>query len=185
MTLLREGGFLPASAERNPFRPPLGPSLDATDYRILHLLERDARAPIAVIARDVGLTDNAVRYRLKRLHRLGVLRGSTVRVDPGRLGSVAGIVLLSGQRLDIDRLRALPHVAMLLPTSGAYQAAVIVLAQDPASLERVAQSLRDACGAADAMLLRVAPGTELPIGPSACGLPAPLAAPRDPGLGTS
>lgn len=65
---------------------PHAPILDDTDWRILAELEQDARIPWAQLGRRVSLTAPAVRERVRRLERDGVLVGYRALVDTGRLG---------------------------------------------------------------------------------------------------
>jgi Lrp/AsnC family transcriptional regulator, leucine-responsive regulatory protein len=72
-------------------RPPDGTQndggvLDATNRRILAVLTEDARVSTAELARRVGLSAPAVRDRMIRLERAGVIRGYRVDVDPAALG---------------------------------------------------------------------------------------------------
>jgi Lrp/AsnC family leucine-responsive transcriptional regulator len=60
--------------------------LDDLDLRILGLLLRDGRAPASQIADQVGLSRPAVADRIEKLERLGVIKGTTVVVDPQTLG---------------------------------------------------------------------------------------------------
>ena len=60
--------------------------LDATDRRIIELLRANARMQWQEIGDQVHLTGQAVRNRIDRLERLGVLEGYTVRVNADKLG---------------------------------------------------------------------------------------------------
>jgi Lrp/AsnC family leucine-responsive transcriptional regulator len=60
--------------------------LDDLDLRIVGLLLRDGRSPASQIADQVGLSRPAVADRIEKLERLGVIRGTTVVVDPDALG---------------------------------------------------------------------------------------------------
>lgn len=60
--------------------------MDALDHRILALLLRDGRAPASRIAGQVGLSRPAVAERIEKLERQGVIRGTTVVVEPSALG---------------------------------------------------------------------------------------------------
>ncbi|HET7011869.1 MAG TPA: Lrp/AsnC family transcriptional regulator [Anaerolineales bacterium] len=61
-------------------------SLDATDHKILELLQQDARMTNAAIAAKVGLTGPSVFERIRKLEQRGVIQGYTVRVDAAALG---------------------------------------------------------------------------------------------------
>ena len=50
------------------------PRVDAKDHELIAALENDGRAPAAALAAQVGLSDDAVRQRLRRLRETGVLR---------------------------------------------------------------------------------------------------------------
>lgn len=56
-------------------------SLDATDVRILRILEANGRATYEEIARYVHLSANAVRGRVRALTRRGVIRGIHADID--------------------------------------------------------------------------------------------------------
>lgn len=61
-------------------------NLDHTDREILGALERDARIPWAQLGRQVGLTAPAVRERVRRMERAGVVTGYGAWIDPARIG---------------------------------------------------------------------------------------------------
>ena len=60
--------------------------VDAIDRQILGILARDGRTPIVQVAEQVGLSRPAVSDRIEKLERSGVIRGSSVVVDPAALG---------------------------------------------------------------------------------------------------
>lgn len=59
--------------------------LDATDLRILDILQQDARTSNAEIARQIALAPSAVFQRIRKLEEHGVIRGYHARVDPASL----------------------------------------------------------------------------------------------------
>jgi Lrp/AsnC family leucine-responsive transcriptional regulator len=67
-----------------------GASLDERDLRLLALLEADARAPLAELARGLSISPQSLGERLKRLQDLGVLAGFSPRIDPRALGLEIG-----------------------------------------------------------------------------------------------
>ncbi|WP_294230470.1 Lrp/AsnC family transcriptional regulator [uncultured Shimia sp.] len=60
--------------------------LDQIDRSILDVLQRDASLSQREVADRVGLSQNALWRRLKRLEEEGVLLGSRMRIDPAVLG---------------------------------------------------------------------------------------------------
>ncbi|MET0552334.1 MAG: Lrp/AsnC family transcriptional regulator [Vicinamibacteria bacterium] len=74
-------------------RPASGPtssvpatSLDATDRALLVGVSADGRRSAAALAKDLGLSRQAVTERLKALEDRGVIRGYRADVDPLALG---------------------------------------------------------------------------------------------------
>lgn len=61
-------------------------SPDATDWRILDVLQREGRATFAELARAVSMSASAVTERVRRLEEAGVIQGYAAVVDPDRLG---------------------------------------------------------------------------------------------------
>ena len=62
--------------------------LDHLDQQILRILLRDGRTPAAQIADEVKLSRPSVAERIDKLEKAGVIRGTTVVVEPGALGQV-------------------------------------------------------------------------------------------------
>ena len=60
--------------------------LDDLDRGILQQLLREARTPVSQIADQIGLSRPAVAERIEKLERAGIIRGTTVVVDPKILG---------------------------------------------------------------------------------------------------
>lgn len=71
-----------------------------TDHRIIAELRRDARQSNVALAKQVGLTEGAVRRRIDNLVSSGVLRFVAV-ADPAYLGQHAHALL---------RIRCAPHL---------------------------------------------------------------------------
>ena len=62
------------------------PDLDATDRRILTILQRDARIPNTELADEIGLTPAPTLRRVRRLEEAGIIKGYHAEVDPVALG---------------------------------------------------------------------------------------------------
>lgn len=60
--------------------------LDATDRRILTVLDADPRATVQAIAYRLGLARGTVHTRLDKLQTSGALRANSLRLDPPALG---------------------------------------------------------------------------------------------------
>src|ERR1043165_6688322 len=60
--------------------------VDEVDLHIIDVLLRDGRLPSTELADIVGLSRSAVGERVARLERSGVIRGTTIVLDPASLG---------------------------------------------------------------------------------------------------
>lgn len=60
--------------------------LDPKDLEILRILAGDGRITSSKIAEQIGLSRPAVSERMEKLERKGVIRGTTVIVDPAAFG---------------------------------------------------------------------------------------------------
>ncbi|MFF3541301.1 Lrp/AsnC family transcriptional regulator [Streptomyces platensis] len=63
-----------------------GCSPDATDWRILDVLQHNGRAGHAELARAVNMSASAVTERVRRLEEAGVISGYAAVIDPERIG---------------------------------------------------------------------------------------------------
>jgi Lrp/AsnC family transcriptional regulator, leucine-responsive regulatory protein len=74
-------------------------NLDRTDRRLLSLLQKDGRASVAELARQVHLSPTPCLERVRRLERDGYILGYSAHLDPHRLE--AG--LLAFVEVSLDR----------------------------------------------------------------------------------
>lgn len=72
-------------------------SLDDLDRALIAALRRDARAPIAELARELGVTRTTITKRIDRLERSGMITGYTVSL---------------GHEVDASSVRAICHLAI-------------------------------------------------------------------------
>ena len=72
--------------------------IDATDQKILSLLQTNARFSNAELAEAVGMNASSVFERVRKLEKKGVITGYVATVDPEKLGKP----LLAFMRLTID-----------------------------------------------------------------------------------
>lgn len=60
--------------------------LDLKDRKILHFLSADSRMPYSRIAKSIGLSKDAVKYRINRLEKNGIIQEYTVIINTSLLG---------------------------------------------------------------------------------------------------
>ncbi|PWH14382.1 MAG: AsnC family transcriptional regulator [Anaerolineae bacterium] len=98
--------------------------MDELDRRILQLLQEDGRTPFTQLAKKIGLSETAVRFRYKNLVEQGVVRTVSI-VDPYALDfqapALIHIAVEAGQLEAVARQVAdLPETAYLIGTLGPY-----------------------------------------------------------------
>lgn len=60
--------------------------MDKIDYKIIELLQKNARFPLKHLAEEVYLSTPAVSARIEKLEEAGIIRGYSVDVNPLKLG---------------------------------------------------------------------------------------------------
>lgn len=111
-------------------------SLDATDRALIHLLQRDGRRPYTQLAKEVGLSEAAVRQRVQRM-----LDNDTMQIvavtDPLQLGLSRQAMVLIRVNGDVrevaDQLEQIEEVDYLVVTAGSVDLlAELVVSDDDA-----------------------------------------------------
>ncbi len=105
---------------------PGGVRLDAADRRLVEVLSRDGRRSAARLAKELGISRQAVAQRIRELERRGVIRGFRADVDAGALGlTVRAHIRLNlnpalprGEKEVLKRLLADPQVRAVHRVSG-------------------------------------------------------------------
>ncbi|MGW9588588.1 Lrp/AsnC family transcriptional regulator [Microbacterium sp. NPDC055455] len=115
--------------------------LDDIDQQLLAALTADARMPMVALAGKVHLSRNAVRQRIERMERDGVIAGySVIRGSASRPHVTAMVMVYRVDRMRDDRviaaLRGIPEVTRCDVLSGAYDLFVTLEAD---SMDRVGQ----------------------------------------------
>jgi DNA-binding Lrp family transcriptional regulator len=123
-------------------------TLDRTDHEILVLLEENARRTMGDIAERVSLSTSAVKRRIDRMERAGVISGYTVVVDHAKLGRPiqAFTEVRFAGTADMGEIRTaatrLPEVQAVFTTAGDPDALVWIRVQDVERLGWVIEQLR-------------------------------------------
>jgi Lrp/AsnC family transcriptional regulator for asnA, asnC and gidA len=114
--------------------------LDDIAKRIIEQLQKDGRRSYAAIAKDVGLSEAAVRQRIQRLLEAGVMQIVAV-TDPLMLGfrrqAMVGVRAEGDLREVAERLAKLDEVDYVVLTAGSYDVLLEVIAEDDDHLLRV------------------------------------------------
>jgi DNA-binding Lrp family transcriptional regulator len=115
-------------------------SLDELDRRLIALLQANARASAAELARRLGVARTTVLARIARLERQRVIVGYTVRLaaleDERGVEAYVGIATEPRSGRDVTlRLAALPELRLLCAVSGESDYLALLRAETPARLD--------------------------------------------------
>src|SRR5215213_6273535 len=126
--------------------------MDRVDHQIVALLRENARRSFQDIGGRVSLSAPAVKRRVDRLERDGVIRGYSANIDPAALGwtTHAFVELFCEGGMAADEVRDAvaehPEVEGAYTIAGAPSAILHVRAEDTQHLERALERIRETPG---------------------------------------
>lgn len=126
--------------------------MDEIDHRIIALLRENARRSFQDIGERVSLSAPAVKRRVDRLERDGIIRGYAANVDPAAIGwnTHAFVELFCEGRMNGDEVReavgGYPEVEAAYTIAGAPSAILHLRAADTRHLEDALERVRDTPG---------------------------------------
>lgn len=123
---------------------------DETDRALIALLQENARLPVAMLARRLGLARTTVQARLDRLENSGVIAGYALRLGAQARPPLRATVLLSIEPRSgpavLARLKSLPEVRRVHTTSGRFDLIVTVEAATTEALDDTLDRIGEARG---------------------------------------
>lgn len=123
--------------------------LTPLDRHLLTLLRANARASLTELAAATGASRNTVRARMAQLESAGTIQRYTVETSTEDSG-VAAIMTIALQgslsRSVIRALRAIPEIAALHSTNGAWDVVARLEAPDLAGIDQVLRRIREIPG---------------------------------------
>ncbi len=120
--------------------------LDETNKKIITLLQRNGRRSYVSIAKEIGLSEAAVRLRVQRLTEDGIIKIVAV-TDPEEMGyhrqAMVGITVNGDIEKVTAQLRNIPRIDYIIITAGRFDILAEVYAEDDeAMLQLVNRSIR-------------------------------------------
>jgi len=127
-------------------------SLDKTDEKIISILKADARKAFVEIAQEIGLSESAVRRRVKNLVEVGAIKKFTIEM--GLSNKTSAITLISvSPSIDTskvsERLKSLKGVDTVYEITGQYDIVAIVSAPTIAEINKSIDEVRRISGVDD------------------------------------
>ena len=135
--------------------------LDEIDHKIIEILRRDGRKPFIEIGRSIGLSEGAVRRRVKLLQERGIIKRFTIEVDKGY--GVRAVTFLQFEpslppKRIVDEIAKIAGVETIYELTGRFDALAILSAPSIIELNERIDKIRNIEGVKNtetAVILRV------------------------------
>mgnify|MGYP000111886410 CR=1 FL=1 len=125
--------------------------IDQKDLIIIRMLMENARIPLSEIASKLNISDVAVRKRVSKLEKMGVLSGYTAKVDPKALGyeviSLTGIDVESENLLAVaQEIAKKPYAKSVCVTTGDHTIMAEIWAKNSDEMSKIIKEIGDLPG---------------------------------------
>jgi Lrp/AsnC family transcriptional regulator, involved in the regulation of lysine biosynthesis len=133
-------------------REGMSSSIDETDEKIIRILQADSRKAFVEIANQIGLSESAVRRRVKNLVDAGTVKRFTIEL--GASDKTSAITLISvSSSADTSavsaKLMKLGGVEVVYEITGQYDIAAIIAAPAIAEINKCIDDIRKIDGVSD------------------------------------
>jgi Lrp/AsnC family transcriptional regulator for asnA, asnC and gidA len=130
----------------------LSSDLDSIDEKIIHLLQIDSRKPFVEIAKQIGLSESAVRRRVKNLLENNTIKRFTLELNSTNRTSAITLISVSSTA-DTSTISAalmnLKGVVVIYEITGQYDIAAIISASSVIEINRCIDDVRRIDGVSD------------------------------------
>ncbi|UII27076.1 Lrp/AsnC ligand binding domain-containing protein [Fulvivirga maritima] len=122
---------------------PANYEIDNVDLKILEILLKNAKKPYTEVAKQVFVSGGTVHVRMKKLEDMGVVEGTTLKIDYTKLGyditAFIGIFLSKSELYDqvIAALKQIPEIINVHYTTGNYSMFAKIHCKDTQHLKNV------------------------------------------------
>lgn len=128
-----------------------GATLDELDVRLIELLKKNARATLSELARELGITKQAVGKRLRKLVEAGVIRRFTVEYSlENEVQVIILVKVLPGYIVPevAERIHSLKAAEEVYEVTGDFDIVVLARLPDISSVNRLVDEIRGVSGVA-------------------------------------
>jgi DNA-binding Lrp family transcriptional regulator len=119
--------------------------MDETDKQIIRILKDDGRAGYNDIGKQIGLSEGAVRKRIKTLTEAGVIRKFTVKVSVAE-GAEAITLLATNPAYPTQEvskhIREIPNVETLYEVTGEYDIVAVISGMSVTEVNECVEKIR-------------------------------------------
>ena len=124
--------------------------IDEKDRKILEILTKNSRETLVNIAKELKMSVDAVRVRIKNLVKFGVITGFTIIKSYKKLGHPlkASILVklqnLTEEKLEqfINYLKKTPKVIVLNSIAGDFDFEIVVIVRSASDLDKFSKTIR-------------------------------------------
>lgn len=125
--------------------------LDAIDRKLLDLLKENARLSYVELGAKVGLSEAAVRRRVKKLQEEGVIKRFTIETGIGREANALALVSVAPSIPTSEvsaKIKNIPGVQKVYEITGQYDVAVLIAGSNIAEINKCIDEIRKINGVA-------------------------------------
>lgn len=120
--------------------------MDNKDEKLLNMLIRNGRTPVTHMASELGMTETAVRKRVKKLEDKGVIKAYTALVDPFFAGfssvALVGVDTMPNSILSVfEQIKELSQVRYSALTTGDHMIIFEVWCKTPSELNSLIKNV--------------------------------------------
>ena len=127
-------------------------NIDSFDEKIIKILQNDARKPFVEIANTIGLSESAVRRRIKNLTDNNIIKKFTIEINNN--GKTSAITLISvasssDTSMVTSKLLTLKGIDVVYEITGQYDIAAIISAPAISEINSYIDEVRKIEGVSD------------------------------------
>jgi len=126
--------------------------MDPTDVRIIKILQSDSRRAFVEIANEIGLSESAVRRRVKNLTRREIIKKFTIEINSGDKTSAITLISVnstSDTAFVSGKLMGLAGVEVIYEITGQYDIAAVISAPSISEINKCIDEVRKTEGVSD------------------------------------
>jgi Lrp/AsnC family transcriptional regulator for asnA, asnC and gidA len=126
--------------------------MDPTDIKIIKILQSDSRKAFVEIANEIGLSESAVRRRVKNLVSREIIKKFTLEVNSGDKTSAITLISVnstSDTSFVSGKLMGLPGVEVIYEITGQYDIAAVISAPSISEINKCIDEVRKTEGVSD------------------------------------
>jgi len=127
-------------------------NLNSIDEKIIKILKNDSRKSFVEIANDIGMSESAVRRRVKNLQDMGVIKKFTIDLGPSNKTSAITLISVSSTADTSNvskRLLGLKGVEVVYEITGQFDIATIIIAPTILEINSYIDEIRKIEGVSD------------------------------------